>query len=116
MANKNPYWFWFQEDDEIEFPVGKGWYGIILKAFGELLKLENKNFRIFQIKEKYGSLRIYFSSSTEQAEKIADIAERKSLFTCEECGSSKGTLISQNYWLMTLCDVCAKKLKEEKYK
>jgi len=74
---------------------------------------EKKEFRVVQVKEKFGSLRFYVESSkkisTDMYEAITK-AEAKSAITCESCGS-KGQLMSRNGWYKTLCTSCGSKTK-----
>lgn len=59
-----------------------------------------------QVKEKYGELRFYMTSATDEMYELIDEAEEKSRYICETCGapgSTRGT-----GWLTTLCDDCDK--------
>lgn len=58
--------------------------------------------RASQVKEKFGTLRFYMSSSNDKIEKLIDEAERKSAITCEECGEPG--VLRGGGWLKTLCD------------
>lgn len=60
-----------------------------------------------QIKEKYGTLRFYMTTSTEEMDKITEEAEDKSEITCEECGQT-GTLRGDG-WYYTACNECHEK-------
>ena len=58
---------------------------------------------ILQIKEKFGTLRFYYSGGTDRVRTLVGFAESMSACTCEKCGapgraSSKG-------WIKTLCPV-----------
>ena len=59
-----------------------------------------------QIKEKYGTLRIYFSGGDEYVEGLVSMAEAISGKICEVCGN-KGQL-NKGGWISTLCDICRK--------
>lgn len=94
------------------FP-GDGWYNLIREAAEKLEPLiaairkehPDEYFpRASQVKEKFGTLRFYMSSATDEMMKIVDEAERKSEETCETCGE-KGEL-RRGGWLMTLCNDC----------
>lgn len=67
--------------------------------------------RASQIKEKFGTLRFYMTSYTDEIDKIVTEAEKKSEETCEHCGKP-GTLRTEG-WLFTLCDECQKIRKEK---
>ena len=59
--------------------------------------------RITQVKEKYGTLRIYLrEGSTPEAEALIDAAEDLSEITCEDCGQP-GRLCAHLRWMKTLC-------------
>jgi hypothetical protein len=98
------------------FECGDGWYSIIEEAAAKLellivewskATLENEYHpRASQIKEKFGTLRFYLSSGTDEMYEVVEIAERKSAFVCEECGK-KGKLRGKG-WLYTRCAKCWK--------
>jgi hypothetical protein len=95
---------------------GNGWYKIIkevcekvepsIKKWIEEHK-HDKDFNIdwapkfSQVKEKYGTLRIYFTSYLDGFDVIENEAERKSAEICETCGK-KGKLRGEG-WLYTSC-------------
>jgi hypothetical protein len=54
-----------------------------------------------QIKEKYGTLRWYFTACTDEMQDIIDLAEAKSCVTCETCGK-EGKLRGSG-WFYTAC-------------
>jgi hypothetical protein len=62
-----------------------------------------------QIKEKYGTLRVYYNGGDEYCGGIIAMAESMSAVTCEDCGVPGK--IRGGGWIRTLCDGC-----EEKYK
>lgn len=61
--------------------------------------------RILQVKEKYGSLRVYMSLETDEMSRLIEEAEEKSATTCELCGNEGGLRI-RNGWYMTHCNEC----------
>jgi len=93
----------------------RGWYKIIKEACEKLEPLivkwleEHKgeeNYkewtpRFSQIKEKYGTLSIYWTSATDEMYAITDEAEKKSETTCETCGK-EGKLRGQG-WIYNSC-------------
>lgn len=94
-----------------------GWEGILREACEKLEPLiikwirDNPNNldwkpRFSQVKEKFGTLRIYWTSATDEMYAITDEAEEKSETTCEICGAI-GKLRGQG-WLYTNCYKCAK--------
>lgn len=70
--------------------AGRGWYGLIedaLEAIDASLRPEDREgFAISDIKEKYGTLRIYCDNAPDAVEAIIEIAERRSATTCDRCG------------------------------
>ena len=70
--------------------------------------------RATTVKEKFGGLRVYLTSSTDEMEAAIDEAEAESFKTCEECGAP-GVLRSDGGWLMTACDSHAKGSEPYKY-
>ena len=62
-----------------------------------------------QVKEKYGTLRFYYSGGDDFVEGAVWLAEMMSAVTCEECGAPASLERDQGYF-QTLCD----KHREEK--
>jgi len=58
-----------------------------------------------QLKEKYGTLRWYWTSYTKEIDDIVDQAEELSAKTCEECGEP-GKIRDESYWVTVRCDKC----------
>jgi len=90
----------------------KGWRPLIdecIEKLEEQVKKDKLDTEILQIKEKFGTLRIYLSSETDE---ISNIVERYELFSshiCELCGEfwTAKERVSHAWW-KTLCDKCAK--------
>ena len=86
---------------------GDGWYELLDNACMKLKDFEELEFK--QVKEKFGSLRIYIKcryKDYEEAQQIIDDAEAMSEKTCEECGDP-GELRNVDGWTCTLCLECA---------
>jgi hypothetical protein len=94
-----------------------GWYNILREACEKLEPLvikwieENPTEldwkpRFSQVKEKYGTLSIYWTNATDEMYAITDEAEKKSETTCETCGKP-GKLRGQG-WIYCSCFNCAK--------
>lgn len=70
--------------------AGRGWFPLIedtLEAIdASLLPEERAGFRITDIKEKYGTLRVYTDNAPNAVEAIIEVAERRSATTCDRCG------------------------------
>lgn len=86
---------------------GAGWYPILARL-EERLRTIDPDYRVHQIKEKFGTLRFYWTRQNYDAgrEAVAD-AETESARTCEVCGNP-GCLRTRRGWLRTLCDDCAR--------
>lgn len=89
-----------EEWDEYLFCGLDGWSHLIKALIDDLFEL-GWDGHLFDIKEKYGSLRFYIGAgSTEIHDRIAQ-AEQESISTCIECGAPGRRL---NYgWVLTLC-------------
>jgi len=84
-----------------------GWFDLIYQACQEIKKVlkEDDTFVFDQIKEKFGGLRLYCSTTNDEAYKIADSYEEKSYKVCEYCGS-QDDVESKGLWIKTLCKKC----------
>lgn len=94
---------------------GDGWFDLIdqLSAKLEPLieeanKLDEFGVYVCQVKEKFGTLRFYLSSGTDEMYKLIDDAEERSAKTCELCGAD-GEILGDG-WLSCRCENCAKKI------
>lgn len=95
-----------------------GWYGCIapdawrkiVEETDEMLAYLDPEYKILQVKEKYGTLRYYFGTTCEYdsieyriMEAITESAEAKSARICEVCGKWGETDWEAN-WVRTLCE------------
>jgi hypothetical protein len=55
-----------------------------------------------QVKEKYGTLRFYYTGGDERISGMVTLAEAMSAVTCEQCGCPAKT--RSGGWVRTLCD------------
>ena len=86
----------------------EGWYPLIFECLDkiqEIVDRDNIDIQVTEIKEKYGTLRIYLSGYTDEMYDIVYAAEHKSETICEICGK-QGELHKVNGWWMTRCDEC----------
>ena len=93
----------FMEGFDPKMKCGKGWYPLILSLHKELYNLDSE-YKILEIKEKFGGLRFNFESSSNKARKMSDIArfyEGQSFTVCEVTGR-KGQLMRRNGVYKTL--------------
>jgi hypothetical protein len=96
------------------FACSQGWEKLLDKAFGELKALGWSG-EIYQVKEKFGTLRMYVDKNgKEEFREIIQRAEEESGRTCEVCGSP-GTTGGKG-WILTLCGDCRSKREEERTK
>ena len=89
---------------------GSGWNHIILRCHRRLIMLDSE-YEIFQIKEKFGTLRYYYKTNSkyravvEAMARYVDEAEMESMYTCEEC-AERGLLRREIGYRKTLCESC----------
>ena len=90
--------------------IGDGWYQLYLHlctdltAIIDLKDLDPSEFFFVQVKEKFGLLRVYMSSETDDMRIAIQKAEEESERTCETCGM-EGTL-RHDGWMKVRCDEC----------
>lgn len=99
------------------FECGDGWEPLIREVASKLEpmiaslatdeNLEQGSFCASQVKEKFGTLRFYLSSGTDEMYSLVNEAENKSAEVCELCGNV-GTVMG-TYWLVCRCENCAKR-------
>ena len=82
---------------------GDGWYDIIDSMCNEIARTDPAC-RFEQIKEKFGTLRVYAQSYTKEADRAIRKAEEASAETCEACGAPGST--AGGGWIRTLCTSC----------
>jgi hypothetical protein len=100
------------------FECGDGWFNILNQLMANIqhhIDWNNKNFEkgytqykqvpqvtLDQVKEKFGTLRFYYTGGDDVIDGMVRMAESMSGVTCEECGNP-GTTGGQG-WLVTLCE------------
>jgi hypothetical protein len=91
------------------YGASPGWLSLIDQVHAKLLELDS-NYRVDQIKSKFGGLRYYFTASEgvhedvhEKMLAIVHQAESDSVEMCEACGEP-GKNESDRGWWRTLCD------------
>lgn len=94
------------------FDVGPGWVDICRAA---VERLEKFGVEIFQIKEKFGRLCIYwnagesFCGGLKTCEKIVEEAQIVASWTCMQCGKVKSDVAVRSDkcdWLVGYCQEC----------
>jgi len=83
------------------FCIGNGWLGVVRSLIEDLIEL-GWDKQICQVKEKFGGLRFYINSGSDEIYKKIFEAEIKSNGICEKCGEP-GKSISGG-WIVTLCE------------
>lgn len=88
---------------------GPGWRDLIERACGRITAILSADERveILQIKEKYGTVRVYWrgklaEESKRRVEEAVALAEARSAATCEQCGA-EGRLYRAGGVLLTRC-------------
>jgi hypothetical protein len=100
---------------DIYLECGIGWQkllkNLMLTIEEEILRIQRQDLSLaeeiytVQIKQKFGGLRFYMSSSTTFIDGAIRLAERMSESTCETCGSTDGFQTGK-YWIRVSCDKC----------
>ena len=99
------------------FECGSGWFDIIDILCHEmqnhvdwkskdLSEEEKESLQVVadQVKEKFGTLRFYYSGGDDVIEGMVSMAESISHRICEECGCPGDP--RKGSWIKTLCDKC----------
>jgi hypothetical protein len=100
------------------FECGDGWFQILDSLMSNIqhyIDWNNKNFEkgykqykqvpqvtLDQVKEKFGTLRFYYTGGDDVIDGMVRMAESMSAVTCEQCGNP-GTTGGQG-WITTLCE------------
>lgn len=94
----------FKKGWEKEIRCEDGWIQIIAECHSDLSTLD-ENYEIFQIKQKFGTLRFYCETHKPELRKqfvsIIDKYEKRSARTCEKSGG-KGVLMKKGGYYQTL--------------
>jgi len=92
------------------FACGDGWFNILDQLMGNIqhyLDWKNKKeeavpqVTLDQVKEKFGTLRFYYTGGDDVIDGMVRMAESMSGVTCEECGSPGKR--RGGGWVTTLC-------------
>jgi len=92
------------------FECGDGWFNILDQLMGNIqhhIDWKNRNGEVVhqvtldQVKEKFGTLRFYYTGGDDYIDGMVTMAESMSGVTCEECGLP-GTQ-TQGGWIKTAC-------------
>lgn len=69
-----------------------------------------------QVKEKFGSMRFYYSGGDEEINAMVHFAELLSNFICEDCGRFHSDVGQTSDWIHTICPNCLSKEQKENKK
>jgi hypothetical protein len=102
------------------FDVGNGWRELLRDLFEDMTNA-GWDGHLHQVKQKFGSLRVYIGKANSDVFDVIWDAEANSAHICENCGSQgeqRKIVISpakrrqvENAWYMTLCDACYERTK-----
>lgn len=103
-------------DPDRDYGMLPGWAPLVRQLVSDLNEVWGEgNWRIAQVKEKFGTLRFYwygdersgdddYDAKYARATELVDAAERRSAQLCEVCGATAwGPQASSSGWLYTLC-------------
>ena len=82
--------------------VGNGWHGLVDELFD---LAEKEDFTVTDVKEKFGTLRIYADFLSEKADKLLQDLENRSHTMCECCGQPAEQR-TKGGWVKTICIPC----------
>jgi len=97
------------------FECGDGWFQILNQLMGNIqnhIDWSNRNGEVVsqvtldQVKEKFGTLRFYYTGGDDYIRGMVTMAESMSGVTCEECGNPATTnwpTLPQGGWVRTVC-------------
>lgn len=93
------------EIEAFSFECEDGWYDIINLLSQIVNHHDNdKECRVIQVKEKFGTLRYYLNYEDDYLTGAIEMAELMSSKICEVCGNPGD--IRGGGWVKTLCDPC----------
>lgn len=88
-----------------DISIQPGWVGIIERLYERFMMLpEERRPVIVQIKEKFGTLRVYVQTVDPDVDAPIKIAEAESARACQVCGC-RGRMRKIGRWYATLCGV-----------
>ena len=103
------------------FECGDGWFNILDQLMGNIQhQIDWKNRKeevvaqvtLDQVKEKFGTLRFYYSGGDDTIDGMVRMAESMSGVTCEECSAPAQT--HGPGWIRTICEPCETKRETER--
>lgn len=98
---ENGYYSGRKIDNAYFFEVNDGWYPLLKELIEKLIE-KGWDRQLCQVKEKFGGLRFYINSASDECHDLISEYENLSYETCEVCG--KPGVLRSGGWLKTLCD------------
>ncbi len=89
------------------FECEDGWFELIKELsqkINDIIVAKNLDCYVSQVKEKFGTLRYYMSSETDEISDLITQYENKSRETCESCG--KPGKLNEGSWYKVRCGDC----------
>lgn len=88
------------------FECGDGWLNLIGKLCEDINNLPGlpSDFKVQQIKQKFGGLRFYCGPYCDGLESLIRKAEIESFKICEECGDVGSKDPTSKYWIQVVCE------------
>jgi hypothetical protein len=111
-----PTWFrGLRDGDPMEtclvfgFECSDGWNDLLWRLCEDIEEIgPGEDFRVLQVKEKFGGLRFYTGAAPHEVHDRIEQAEKESYETCEVCGTKENVTTGGRGWISTLCDNCRK--------
>ncbi len=94
----------FCESGFVGFECPMGWLDLAHDLHTRLT--ENPDYRVVQVKEKFGGLRFYTEGLTHAEREMVYAVEAESFRVCADCGSRNAVSLRDRGWLASLCDAC----------
>ena len=103
------------------FECGDGWFYLINRLCQAIqFRIDNPGYNTegkmeipqvvaAQVKEKYGTLRFYFTGGNDEIHGMVRLAEYLSGSICEVCGKMDETIGQTKGWIKTICFECSDK-------
>lgn len=80
--------------------VGPGWKKLLELLHTDISAVDPA-YEVVQVKEKFGSLRVYLVNENDEIEQLLHTALVRSQYICEMCGEPGE--VGGQYWVKTLC-------------
>jgi hypothetical protein len=103
------------------FECGDGWYNILNQLMGNIqhhIDWKNRTEEVVpqvtldQVKEKFGTLRFYYTGGDDYIRGMVTMAEAMSGVTCEGCGNPGER--HGGGWVRTLCTACEEQREKKR--